>query len=95
VPDYDYRGARCRFLPGEMLCLMTDGVNEAQTAAGLLYGNERLQRLLRELQRQAVGARTLVEALQADVMAFGNGAEPADDLTILALRWNGPRGGAT
>jgi serine phosphatase RsbU (regulator of sigma subunit) len=95
VPDYDYRGARCRLLPGEILSLMTDGVNEAQTAAGLLYGNERLQRLLRELQRQAVGARTLVEALQADVMAFGNGAEPADDLTILALRWNGPRGSAT
>ncbi len=95
VPDYDYRGARCRMLPGEMLCLMTDGVNEAQTAAGQLYGNERLQRLLRELQRQAAGAAALVEALRSDVLSFANGAEAADDLTILALRWNGPRGGAT
>ena len=32
----------------------------------------------------------LVETLQADVLAFEVGTEPNDDLTILALRWNGP-----
>ncbi|MGL6109471.1 MAG: CHASE2 domain-containing protein [Rubrivivax sp.] len=90
MPDYDYRGACCTLLPGEMLCLMTDGVTEAQTAAGDLYGSERLQRLLVQLQRDAAGARALVEAVNADVVAFAAGAEPADDLTILALRWNGP-----
>ncbi|HYN62521.1 MAG TPA: CHASE2 domain-containing protein [Rubrivivax sp.] len=90
MAGYDYRGARCKLLPGETLCLMTDGVTEAQTAAGELYGNERLQHMLLELQRNAAGVRELVEALHADVMAFSTGAEPADDLTILALRWNGP-----
>ena len=35
-------------------------------------------------------ARDVVDALRADVGAFAAGAEPADDLTILALRWNGP-----
>ena len=39
-------------------------------------------------------AREVVEALRADVSAFAAGAEPADDLTILALRWNGPAGAA-
>jgi serine phosphatase RsbU (regulator of sigma subunit) len=78
-----------------MLCLMTDGVNEAQTPAGQLYGNDRLQHLMQELQRRGVGARALVEALHADVAAFAAGAEPADDLTILALRWNGPAGAAS
>jgi serine phosphatase RsbU (regulator of sigma subunit) len=77
-----------------MLCLMTDGVTEAQTPDGQLYGNERVQLRLLELQQRGVGARALVEALQADVTAFAAGAEPADDLTILALRWNGPVGGA-
>ena len=57
VPDFDYRGARCSLLPGEMLCLMTDGVTEAQTAAGALYGNERLHELLQRLQRDAAGAK--------------------------------------
>ena len=92
VPDFDYRAARCHLLPGEMLCLMTDGVTEAQTAAGALYGNQRLHELLLRLQRDAAGATAVVEALRADVMAFAAGAEPADDLTILALRWNGPTG---
>ena len=35
-------------------------------------------------------ARELVSALEADVAAFSAGAEAADDLTILALRWRGP-----
>lgn len=94
MPDFDYQGASTQLLPGEMLCLMTDGVTEAQTPDGRLYGNERVQLRLLELQQRGVGARALVEALQADVTAFAAGAEPADDLTILALRWNGPVGGA-
>ena len=92
MPDYDYRGASLQLLPGEMLCLMTDGVSEAQTPDGQLYGNDRVKQRLLELQQRGVGARALVEALQADVNAFAAGAEPADDLTILALRWNGPAG---
>jgi serine phosphatase RsbU (regulator of sigma subunit)/CHASE2 domain-containing sensor protein len=94
MPDFDYRGACTQLLPGEMLCLMTDGVSEAQTPAGQLYGNERLQHLLQDLQHRGVDARTLVEAVQADVAVFAAGGEPADDLTILALRWNGPAGRA-
>jgi adenylate cyclase len=77
-----------------MLCLITDGVTEAQTAVGALYGNERLQELLQRLQGDAAGTKAVVEALRADVMAFAAGAEPADDLTILALRWKGPAGAA-
>jgi serine phosphatase RsbU (regulator of sigma subunit)/CHASE2 domain-containing sensor protein len=94
MPDFDYRGASTRLLPGELLCLMTDGVTEAQTPDGQLYGNQRLQHLLLELQRRGATAREVVEALQADVGVFAAGAEPADDLTILALRWNGPGGAA-
>jgi hypothetical protein len=32
--------------------------------------------------------------LCADVQAFAAGAEPADDLTVLALRWIGPQAAA-
>jgi serine phosphatase RsbU (regulator of sigma subunit) len=35
-------------------------------------------------------AQAITEALRAEVDAFAAGAEPADDLTILALRWQGP-----
>jgi serine phosphatase RsbU (regulator of sigma subunit)/CHASE2 domain-containing sensor protein len=95
MPDFDYLGGSTRLLRGELLCLMTDGVTEAQTPDGQLYGNERLQQRLLELQRRSAGAREVVESLRADVAAFAAGAEAADDLTILALRWAGPAGAAT
>jgi serine phosphatase RsbU (regulator of sigma subunit) len=93
LADFAYQGARCQLLPGEMLCLMTDGVTEAQNAAGELYGQPRAEQVLRQQTDGACSARGLVAALQADVLAFSAGAEPADDLTILALRWLGPQAG--
>ena len=89
VGDYPYEGASCRLAPGEMLCLMTDGVTEAQNPAGELYGTERVERLLLGLNQAGVGAQQLITALAEDATAFAAGAEPADDLTILALRWHG------
>jgi serine phosphatase RsbU (regulator of sigma subunit) len=94
MPDFDYRGARTQMLSGEILCLMTDGVVEAQTPDGRLYGNERLQQRLQELMRRGASARDVMDSLRADVGVFAAGAEAADDLTILALRWNGPAGRA-
>lgn len=94
VPDFDYRGARCTLQPGETLCLMTDGVTEAQTPRGELFGNARLQTLLLALQQRDAGVHELVETLRTEVQAFAEGGEQADDLTILALRWHGPQPGA-
>jgi serine phosphatase RsbU (regulator of sigma subunit) len=90
VGDFDYRSARCRLDAGEVLCLLTDGVAEAQDPAGALYGHERAERVIVDLARRRAGPRELVIALQADALGFADGAEPNDDLTILALRWNGP-----
>lgn len=91
MPDFDYRSAHCRLAPGEVLCLMTDGVAEAQDPAGALYGHERVERLMIGALQGGASAHALVETLQADVLAFEDGTEPNDDLTILALRWNGPK----
>ena len=88
--DFAYRSARCRLVPGELLCLMTDGVSEAQDPDRTLYGHDRAERVLVDGVGNGASARELVTALQADVLAFANGAEAHDDLAILALRWNGP-----
>jgi serine phosphatase RsbU (regulator of sigma subunit) len=41
----------------------------------------------------ATSANAVAEALRADVRAFADGAEQADDMTVLALRWS-PSGSA-
>jgi CHASE2 domain-containing sensor protein/serine phosphatase RsbU (regulator of sigma subunit) len=90
ISDFEYRGGRYAMRPGELLCAITDGVSEARNPAGALYGGARVEAILRRPDSGAASARGVVAALKADVEAFAAGAEAADDLTILALRWRGP-----
>jgi serine phosphatase RsbU (regulator of sigma subunit) len=89
IDDFPYEAAVHRMRPGETLCLVTDGVTEAQNAAGQLYGRTRLERALaapgREASVEAVG-----HAIRQDVARFVGEAEPSDDLAILVVRWHGP-----
>jgi serine phosphatase RsbU (regulator of sigma subunit) len=89
VDDFDYRSGHRQLQPGELVCVVTDGVPDAQDTSGARYGMARLLALLAALARDATTARAVVDAVRADVAAFAAGAEPADDITVLALRWNG------
>ncbi|MEO5772435.1 MAG: CHASE2 domain-containing protein [Burkholderiaceae bacterium] len=91
LEDFDYLSASRRLAPGDLLCLMTDGVLEAQNAAGELYGSARVERLLATPEVRNGSVQALVAALDADVKAFEAGTEAADDLTLLVLRWQGPQ----
>jgi serine phosphatase RsbU (regulator of sigma subunit)/CHASE2 domain-containing sensor protein len=91
VADFVYHGGHYRMRPAEMLCVISDGVTEAQNLHGDFYGRPRLQDLIM-LHGVAATARGVVDAVRTDVEAFVAGAEPADDFTILVLRWRGPAG---
>ena len=69
---------------GQVLLLYTDGVTEASDGFGRLYGKERLAALLQALAPD--DARTVIDAVTADVRGFAAGAEQADDIALLALR---------
>ena len=88
IEGYAYRSERYRLLPGEALCLFTDGVTEAMNAGDELYGRQRLFSVLKS-SFGATDAMHLVNAVRDDVRAFVLTTERSDDLTILALRWNG------
>jgi adenylate cyclase len=92
VERFAYDNGERRLQPGELLCLVTDGVADAQDAQGERYGSRRLEIVLSRVQGAACTARALVDALYAELKAFEAGAEQADDVTVLALRWLGPRG---
>ncbi|HVN34412.1 MAG TPA: CHASE2 domain-containing protein [Casimicrobiaceae bacterium] len=92
VDDFGYRGAERQLGVGELICLVSDGVTEAVDPGGKLYGGERVRQFLERAVTTNATAGSLVAALRADVDAFGAGAEVADDLTVLVLRWNGARG---
>jgi serine phosphatase RsbU (regulator of sigma subunit) len=94
VERYPYEDASQSLRPGQIVCLATDGVADAQDPAGERYGSARLEALLARLGAQAPTARWLVDAVTGDVRQFAAGAEPADDVTVMALRWLGPRAAA-
>ena len=83
------RGLALSDAPGEILCLVTDGVAEATNAAGELYGRARLEALLAGMPPEA-DPEKVGEAIRRDVERFAVGVEAADDLALLILRWIGP-----
>ena len=96
VEGFAYGAGRYAMHPGDTLCLVTDGIVDAQNAAGDRYGSERLGHVLSGLRLAglrsgAPSARAMADAVLVDVRAFVGSAEPADDLTVLVLRWLGTR----
>jgi adenylate cyclase len=89
IEDFAYKTERLRLKPGELLCVTTDGVAEAMDASGALLGAERTKQILAAMPRDA-NATEVVDELYKAVGRFVGAAEASDDLTVLAVRWNGP-----
>lgn len=82
MPDSDFEAVSGSLEPGHTLFAFTDGLAEARTPAGEVFGNERLRALLRRLRPQA--ATDLVNGVIEELQRFAGRAEPHDDLTLLA-----------
>jgi serine phosphatase RsbU (regulator of sigma subunit)/CHASE2 domain-containing sensor protein len=89
VDGFTYDAARCTLQPGDVLCVVSDGVTEAETSQGRdLFGVARVEKALAGVR----SAREALEAIRSHVRTFARGVAHSDDMTILALRWNGPSG---
>jgi adenylate cyclase len=88
IPGYVYHAEQYRLVPGEALCLFTDGVTEAMNADGELYGRQRLISVLRS-SMGTMDEMGMVNAVRDSVRAFVLATEQSDDITIMALQWNG------
>jgi sigma-B regulation protein RsbU (phosphoserine phosphatase) len=85
APGLVYRESRRWLAPGDLLVVYTDGVSEAQDPDGRLFSEERLAEIVRADGAQPSDA--VVDRILAAVDTFENGAERADDITVLALRF--------
>jgi hypothetical protein len=71
--------------PGDTLVLFSDGVTDAENPAGEQYGEERLLEAL-----AGSGGRSPDEVLErvlTSVRSFTSGQSPADDVTVLVIRY--------
>jgi serine phosphatase RsbU (regulator of sigma subunit) len=90
MPGLTYETRTMRLTPGSVVVLISDGVTEAQNLEEELYGRLRLDGLLARLSADGAGPEEIVDVIRAEVEAHEGGVEPADDVTVLAVRWNGP-----
>jgi sigma-B regulation protein RsbU (phosphoserine phosphatase) len=80
---FSYSSATIRLEPGEGLFLCTDGITEAMDAAGELFGEPRLEAVLRPLS--GAPPRAIVEGVLDAVGAFAGATPQSDDIAALAL----------
>ena len=70
---------------GDELLLYTDGVTEAMNRAEELYGEARLEALLSLCGD--LGPKDLIGAVRQDLERYADGAEQADDITMLCVAY--------
>jgi serine phosphatase RsbU (regulator of sigma subunit) len=75
-----------RLMPGDRLVIYSDGLSEAQNAAGEFFEQKRIDEVLR--QGEGLGASALHAALFNAVNAFIGGVPQRDDLTLVIAEYN-------
>ncbi len=70
--------------PGDTICLYTDGVSEAMNPAGVEFGEDRLDRIVRNSRTTPLDAlrRSIVDA----VTGWSGAGVQTDDITLVLLR---------
>ena len=85
-----YRKYEVDLEPGDAIYLYTDGVTEATDANNVLYGDDRLHAVLEKYKDAA--PQIICDEVKRDVDAFVGEAPQFDDITMLALKYNGQEG---
>ena len=87
IMDTVYKNDRITLDPGDLLLLYTDGVNEAMNEKRVLYSDERLIDTV--TGRKSDATEDLVHLVMESVENHSGDQEQSDDITILALRYDG------
>ncbi|MBS0290052.1 MAG: fused response regulator/phosphatase [Proteobacteria bacterium] len=85
IDDIHYKEDQIQLNEGDLLFLYTDGVTEAETKAGSLYGDQKLISNLDKYRDLAVDE--LVNTIRSDITTFAAGCPQSDDITMLAIRY--------
>ena len=85
-----YKDYELQLNPGDALFVYTDGVPEANDAAGAFFGTVRLEEALN--QAGPGHPKDILLKVKESVEAFAGGAEQFDDMTMMCLEYCGPGG---
>lgn len=87
MPGIPYRSRYLVLKPGDVLFIYTDGVTEAINAQEALFSENRLEQGLTDLKAESMDQ--MVSGILTLVQDFSKGVPQADDITLMAIRYNG------
>lgn len=90
MEDVMYRQNTLQLNPGDKIYLYTDGVTEALNPSLELYSDPRLLETIN--QAKDLNVQETLPFIKNDIFKFANGADQADDITMLGLEYYGPDG---
>ena len=82
MEGHEFTATKKKLLPGEFVCLFTDGISEAMNPARDLYGLERLQK---QVGVSVESIPDLGRSILADVKTFVNGYKQSDDMCLVCF----------
>ena len=80
----EYKPKQTRLNPGDVVVIYTDGVTEAVNAANEMFGDERLERLVKESVN--LGANQIKQRILDEVLSFTGDLPQGDDITLIVIK---------
>ena len=86
LSDAEYTAATATLKAGDIIVLYTDGITEAENAQQDMFGEERLNEVIRACRKQP--AEEIITTILESVRTFTGGFAQSDDITLMVIRVN-------
>jgi sigma-B regulation protein RsbU (phosphoserine phosphatase) len=83
-PNETFRTENFLMHPGDVLFLYTDGVSESMDQNGQFYGEDRIERMLKE--HHGLSSKAITHTVLDDVQKFSANGAQSDDKTIVTIK---------
>jgi len=83
-PDMTFSQRTVQIVPGSMICVYTDGVNEARNSSFGMFGRENLLRVFS--QNRDKDSSSINSSIVSSVRDFAGKCPQSDDITILTIK---------
>ncbi|HEY2954911.1 MAG TPA: SpoIIE family protein phosphatase [Candidatus Eisenbacteria bacterium] len=84
LPDSSYEDRPVQLESGDVIVMFTDGVSEAESPTGELFGRRRIEKVVARLAGRT--SQEILEGLVQAVLDWAGERGPNDDLTLVVLR---------
>jgi serine phosphatase RsbU (regulator of sigma subunit) len=80
----EYKSKQTRLATGDVIVIFTDGVTEAVNTANEMFGDDRLEQLVKAAA--SLSAEEIKQRILNEVLVFTRGLPQSDDITLIVLK---------